>query len=125
MQTAPDKSIIFTNLVNFDQDFGHRRDVLGYADALEYFDKRLADVFSAMREDDVLYITADHGCDPTWPGTDHTREYVPLLMFGQKVAPLDLGQRSSFADLGQTIAAQFNLSEMDYGESVWQNVVKN
>ena len=125
MQTAPDKSIIFTNLVNFDQDFGHRRDVLGYANALEYFDKRLADVFSAMREDDVLYITADHGCDPTWPGTDHTREYVPLLMFGQKVAPLDLGQRSSFADLGQTIAAQFNLSEMDYGESVWQNVVKN
>lgn len=117
LSDAPDKSLIFTNLVNFDQDFGHRRDVLGYAHALEAFDKRLPEVYQVMNKDDLLFLTADHGCDPTWHGNDHTREYVPILTYHHGINSIDLGERSTFADLGQTIADLFQLTPMDYGTS--------
>ncbi|MGB2740433.1 MAG: phosphopentomutase [Cognaticolwellia sp.] len=119
---AKDNSLIFTNLVNFDQDFGHRRDPVGYAEALEYLDTRLEDVYQAMSEDDILFITADHGCDPTWPGNDHTREYVPMLAYHHNISSVDLGERSTFADLGQTLAELFELNEMSYGTSFLANL---
>jgi len=114
---ADDNSLIFTNLVNFDQDFGHRRDPVGYAQALESFDKRLPEIMAKMEEGDVLFLTADHGCDPTWPGNDHTREYVPILAYHHSIPSVNLGERSTFADLGQTLAELFNLETMDYGTS--------
>lgn len=117
IKSAEDKSIIFTNLVNFDQDFGHRRDPVGYAQALEAFDKRLPEVLAQMADDDILFLTADHGCDPTWPGSDHTREFVPILSYHNSIESIDLGKRDSFADLGQTIAGLFKLDEMEYGTS--------
>jgi phosphopentomutase len=117
IENEADDSLIFTNLVNFDQDFGHRRDPDGYADALIYFDQRLPDVQRAMGPEDLLFITSDHGCDPTWEGTEHTREYVPLLAWRHNMPRLNLGIRSSFADLGQTIAEVFNIPRLDYGES--------
>lgn len=112
-----DKEIIFTNLVNFDQDFGHRRDIVGYGKALEYFDTRLPEVMAAMKEDDLLFITADHGCDPSWPGSDHTREYVPILAYQKDKASRELGCRETFADMGQTIAELFDLTKLEYGTS--------
>ncbi len=108
--------LIFTNLVDFDSKFGHRRDPKGYRGALEELDRELPKLLSALGERDALVITADHGNDPTAPGTDHTREYVPLLVSGPRVAPRCLGDRSSFADLGQTIADCFGL-KVDHGES--------
>lgn len=117
IETAKDNSIIFTNLVNFDQDYGHRRDPIGYAQALESFDKRLPEIIKQMTDDDVLFITADHGCDPTWPGSEHTREYVPMLAYHHNVPSVNLGELSTFADLGQTLADMFNLSSMEYGKS--------
>ena len=93
--------LIFTNLVDFDMLYGHRNDPEGYASALEYFDSRLPEIVAAMNEDDILMLTADHGCDPTTEHTDHTREYVPVLVYG--IEPLDLGARESFADLGATV----------------------
>ncbi len=117
IDTAPDNSLIFTNLVNFDQDYGHRRDPVGYAQALEAFDQRLPAIMQQMHADDVLFLTADHGCDPTWPGNDHTREYVPLLSYHHLVQSVSLGQRKTFADLGQTLAKLFNVEAMDYGSS--------
>lgn len=115
--TAQDNSLIFTNLVNFDQDFGHRRDPVGFALALENFDKRLIEVTAAMNDDDVLFLTADHGCDPTWHGNDHTREYVPVVAFHKQVRSVNIGERNTFADIGQTIADLFKLEEMPYGTS--------
>lgn len=117
INTADDKSLIFTNLVNFDQDFGHRRDAVGYAQALENFDKRLPEIYKHMGNDDLLFLTADHGCDPTWLGNDHTREFVPLLTYHHLIQSVDLGKRTSFADLGQTLAELFNVDAMDYGTS--------
>jgi phosphopentomutase len=96
-------ALIFTNLVDFDMLYGHRNDTEGYAKALEYFDSQLPRVMEALRENDLLIITADHGCDPTTPSTDHSREYVPLLVYGKKVKPVSLGTRESFADLGATV----------------------
>lgn len=118
-------SIIFTNLVNFDQDFGHRRDPVGYAEALEYLDKRLPDIFNQLNDDDIVFFIADHGCDPTWPGNDHTREYVPILAYHNNIESIDLGERSSFADLGQTIAELFNLEAMEYGTSFFKHLKIN
>lgn len=104
------RGLIFSNLVDFDMLYGHRRDTEGYAKALEHFDTRLPEIESAMREDDVMMITADHGNDPTFQGTDHTREYAPLLVFGKSARPgINLGTRSSLADIGQTIADNFGL----------------
>ena len=114
---APDRSIVFTNLVDFDMLYGHRRDVAGYADALEYFDTRLPDIMSALSDEDLLVLTADHGCDPTWPGSDHTREHIPVLVYGSSVDPGSLGRRETFADIGQSLATFFGLEPMDYGES--------
>lgn len=111
------RGLIFSNLVDFDMLFGHRRDTEGYAKALEHFDSRLPEIERAMRDDDLMIITADHGNDPSFPGSDHTREYAPLLVFG-KVARsgVDLGTRASLSDIGQTIAANFGL-ELTAGAS--------
>jgi len=117
MDTVTDNSIIFTNLVNFDQDFGHRRDPVGYAQELEYLDRRLPDIYQHLKDDDILFFIADHGCDPTWPGNDHTREYVPIIAYHNNIGSVNLGERSTFADLGQTIAEMFKLTPMDYGQS--------
>jgi phosphopentomutase len=117
LATAPDRSIVFTNFVDFDMLYGHRRDIDGYAKALEYFDGRLPEVLDAMQTDDLLIICADHGCDPAWPGSDHTREHIPVLAFGGGVPAGFLGARDSFADIGQSLARFFNLSPMAYGQS--------
>ncbi|HKA18887.1 MAG TPA: phosphopentomutase [Blastocatellia bacterium] len=103
--------LIFTNLVDFDMLYGHRNDLEGYARALEEFDKRIPEIQSAMRDDDLLVISADHGCDPGDISTDHTREYVPVLGWGKRARPgVDLGVRTSLADIGQTIAENFGLT---------------
>lgn len=105
------RGLIFSNLVDFDMLYGHRRDAEGYARALECFDTRLPDIFAAMRDDDLLILTADHGNDPTFRGTDHTREYAPLLVYGKTAkAGVDLGTRESLADIGQTIAENFGMN---------------
>lgn len=117
IKSSTDNSLIFTNLVNFDQDYGHRRDAVGYAQALESFDQRLPEIYAQMNEDDILFLTADHGCDPTWPGNDHTREYVPLLCYHHNMSLVNLGQRATFADLGQTLAELFKVEAMAYGKS--------
>jgi phosphopentomutase len=122
INTAPDNSVIFTNLVNFDQDFGHRRDAIGYAKELEKFDALMPNILAAMKENDVLFLTADHGCDPTWPGTEHTREFVPMLAYHHNINEVNLGLRNSFADLGQTLAEMFNVSPMNYGESFYKQL---
>ncbi|QSX34533.1 phosphopentomutase [Shewanella avicenniae] len=114
---AQANSIIFTNFVDFDSQFGHRRDVAGYAAALEYFDCRLPELLAQLQPDDLLILTADHGCDPTWVGTDHTREHVPVLAYGAGLTAGSLGLRNTFADIGQSVAAYFNLEQMDYGSS--------
>ena len=104
------RGLIFSNLVDFDMLYGHRRDTEGYAKALEHFDARLPEIEAALRDDDVMMITADHGNDPTFRGSDHTREYAPLLVYGRNSrAGVDLGTRESLADIGQTIAHNFGL----------------
>lgn len=115
IKAADDKTIVFTNFVDFDSSYGHRRDVAGYAAALEMFDRRLPELMALVGEHDLLILTADHGCDPTWPGTDHTREHIPVLIYGPQVKPGSLGHRETFADIGQTVAKHFGLSPMDYG----------
>jgi phosphopentomutase len=113
-----DRGLIFANLVDFDSQFGHRNDVAGYAANLERFDGRLATLLPHLRSDDLLMVTADHGNDPTTPGTDHSREYVPLLVTGGHVrAGADLGTRSTFADLGQTLAELFGVERLSHGTS--------
>lgn len=103
--------LIFTNLVDFDQKFGHRNDPRGYAGALEEFDSRVPDLIEALHPADVLLITADHGCDPTTTSTDHSREFVPLLVFGHQLKKgVNLGTRSSFSDVAATVARIFGLS---------------
>lgn len=117
LRDAGDRTIVFTNFVDFDMLYGHRRDVPGYATALEYFDARLPELLAMMQPDDVLVICADHGCDPTWEGSDHTREHIPVLVYGEQVKPGPLGKRESFADIGQSLASFFGLEPMDYGTS--------
>ena len=105
IKNGDNASLIFTNLVDFDMHFGHRRDVPGYAACLEEFDACIPEILAAMDEDDVLIITADHGNDPTWPGTDHTREYIPILIYSQSIpAGYHFGTRNTFADLAATVA---------------------
>jgi phosphopentomutase len=115
-QTA-DGGLIFVNLVDFDTDFGHRRDVPGYAACLESFDARLPELAGAMRDDDFCVITADHGNDPTWRGFDHTREHVPILGFGRRVAAGPIGRRETLADIAQTIARRLWLAAGAHGAS--------
>lgn len=122
MAKQPDRSIIFTNLVDFDQNYGHRRDAIGYGEALEYFDSRLPELTAACGNDTLLLLTADHGCDPTWHGTEHTREYIPVLVYRAGLGEVDLGERSSFADIGQTLADYFSLDAMAYGESFLSDI---
>ncbi|MFL6230740.1 MAG: phosphopentomutase [Pyrinomonadaceae bacterium] len=118
------RGLIFSNLVDFDMLYGHRRDVEGYARALEHFDARLPEIAAAMRETDLLVITADHGNDPTYRGTDHTREYVPLIVYGDAAtAGVNLGTRASLADIGQTVAENFGL-KLGAGESFLSSVAK-
>lgn len=118
-----DGALIMTNLVDFDMLYGHRNDPQGYADALMEFDTALPDIMAAMGDGDVLFITADHGCDPTAPGTDHSREYVPLLVYGKKCRQgIDLGVRSCFCDLAATIAKlldiQHNFDGSDFASDI-------
>jgi phosphopentomutase len=113
-----DRGFIFSNLVDFDAQYGHRNDVAGYARNLERFDARLAGILPTLRDDDCLVVTADHGNDPTTPSTDHAREYVPLLVTGARVRRgVDLGTRRTFADLGQTIADNFGVGRLAHGTS--------
>ena len=112
-----DFSIVMTNFVDFDQNYGHRRDISGYAAALELFDRRLPELYPLLRDDDVVIITADHGCDPTWPGTDHTREHIPVLVYGKQVQNGSLGVRESFVDIGQSLATWFELPLFSEGTS--------
>jgi phosphopentomutase len=119
------RGLIFSNLVDFDMLYGHRRDTEGYAKALEHFDSSLPHIETAMRDGDLMIITADHGNDPTFPGTDHTREYAPLLVYGKTARPgVNLGTRGSLADIGQTVATNFGL-KLTAGESFLADVVRN
>lgn len=114
---AQDEGLIFTNLVDFDQLYGHRNDVEGYAQALEEVDRWLPSLEEALAPDDLAIVTADHGCDPTTPSTDHSREYVPLLVFGKQArAGVDLGLRPTLSDIGQTVAENFGVG-IERGES--------
>lgn len=117
MEMAADKAFIMTNFVDFDSEYGHRRDVPGYAAALEYFDTRLPELIAKLRDDDLLILTADHGNDPTWPGTDHTREQIPILLFSPSVSAGEIGIRSTFADIGETIAHWLGLAPGRHGKS--------
>jgi phosphopentomutase len=122
---ADTRGLIFSNLVDFDMLYGHRRDAEGYARALEHFDYRLAEIFEAMKDGDLLMITADHGNDPTKDGSDHTREYVPLLVYGKKAeSGVNLGTRGSLADIGQTIAENFGIS-LNAGESFLNELIED
>jgi phosphopentomutase len=112
-----DRGLVFTNLVDFDTLYGHRNDVAGFARNLERLDARLPELLGALREDDLLLLTADHGCDPSDASTDHTREHVPLLAAGPAVNPVDLGVRKSFADLGATLAENFGTGPLAAGTS--------
>ena len=113
-----DKGLIFTNLVDFDMLYGHRNDARGYAMALEDADKRLPEIIGFLKGSDMFIITADHGCDPTTPSTDHSREYVPLLVYGKRLRPgINLGTRKTFADIGQTIAEAFGIGRLGHGDS--------
>jgi phosphopentomutase len=118
-----DRGLIFTNLVDFDAQYGHRNDVEGYARNLERFDARLSTLLPTVHADDLLVITADHGNDPTTPSTDHAREYVPLLVTGAHVrAGVDLGTRRTFADLGQTLAEVFGVGRLAHGTSFLKEI---
>ncbi len=118
--------LIFVNLVDFDMLYGHRNDVHGYAEALTYFDDRLPEILSCMQKDDILMITADHGCDPSTPSTDHSRENVPFLAYGERVRPgTDLGVRKTMADIAKTIGDYFGINTHDLdGESFWKEMRK-
>ncbi len=119
-----ERGLIFANLVDFDTLYGHRNDVAGYGANLERFDARLPDLLAELQPADLLVITADHGNDPSTPSTDHSREYVPLLAAGVNVrAGVDLGTRSTFADLGQTLAENFGVGPLAHGTSFLENIV--
>jgi phosphopentomutase len=115
--------LIFTNLVDFDMHFGHRNDFQGYAKALVDFDNRLPEILALMREEDILILTADHGCDPTTPSTDHSREYIPLVVYGNKVkAGANVGIRNSFSDIGKTILDLLKIPNELVGESFAKDI---
>ena len=118
MDDAANGDFVFTNLVDFDTDYGHRRDVAGYAACLEHFDARLPEMLAKLRDGDMMVLTADHGNDPTWTGTDHTREQVPVLITGPGLPTGDLCKRETFADIGATIATHLGLESGPYGKSM-------
>lgn len=117
LETAPAGSLIFTNFVDFDSHYGHRRDVAGYAAGLEYMDSQLPKLDAALQAGDIVLLTADHGCDPTWHGTDHTREHVPVLMWGPGLQAKNIGRRKTFADAGQSIAYYLGVKPLSFGHS--------
>lgn len=114
--------LCFVNLVDFDSVYGHRNDVLGYTEALNYFDKELGEILSKLRKDDLFIITADHGCDPSTPSTDHSRESVPLLIYGRGVKDINLGIKDSFSDLAKTIADLFGIENSLDGKSFKKDI---
>ncbi len=116
LDMAEDGSLIFSNFVDFDSEYGHRRDVIGYANALEKFDRRLPELFAKMREGDLLILTADHGNDPTWVGTDHTREQVPILCYSKAIEKGTIGLRTSFSDIGKSVANWLEIDEKLHGK---------
>ncbi len=117
MQMASDGDLVFSNFIDFDSLYGHRRDVPGYAAALEQFDRRLPEMIEALKDGDLLLLTADHGCDPTWRGTDHTREHVPVIGTGPGLEPRAIGLRDTYADIGETVAAHLGLEPGQHGTS--------
>jgi phosphopentomutase len=121
--STAESGFLFANLVDFDQLFGHRNDVAGFYGALREFDAALPSITSRLKEEDLLFITADHGNDPTTPNTDHAREYVPLLAGGMRVVPRDLGERDTFSDLGATVAEWFGLSFRGRGKSFLKELI--
>lgn len=123
MDSEP-KGLIYTNLVDFDMLYGHRNDITGYSDALKSFDNKLGVLISKMNKNDVLIISADHGCDPTTKSTDHSREYVPLLVYGEVIRCVDLGVRTTFADIGQTVADLLNTEPIKNGVSFAKDILK-
>ncbi len=119
----PFTGLCFVNLVDFDMIYGHRNDIDGYAAAASLFDRQLGEMMKKLQDDDVILITADHGCDPGFPGTDHTREYVPMLLYGKAVKPgRSLGTRASFADIASTVLDMFGIQERLDGTSFWSEV---
>lgn len=122
----PQRGLLFANLVDFDMVYGHRNDIEGYARALEQFDQYLPQVIAELQPTDVLMITADHGCDPTTVSTDHSREYVPLLIFGETIRPnVNLGVRSTFADLGATVIDLLGAGQLPVGQSMAKQILKH
>jgi phosphopentomutase len=122
---AMEAGLIFVNLVDFDQLYGHRNDVEGYARALEEVDRWLPRFEEQLRQNDLAILTADHGCDPTTPSTDHSREYVPVLVYGKGArAGVDLGLRSTLSDIGQTVAENFG-TRIDKGESFLSRLIRD
>ncbi|GIM48291.1 phosphopentomutase [Collibacillus ludicampi] len=120
-----ERGLIFTNLVDFDMLYGHRNDPKGFAKAIEDFDARLPEIEAMLRKDDLLILTADHGCDPTTESTDHTREFVPLLVYGKQTKQgVDLGTRETFADIGATIAENFGVPNPGIGTSFYKEIIK-
>lgn len=120
------EGLCFVNLVDFDMKYGHRNDVEGYAKALSYFDSRLNEILQELKEEDILMITADHGCDPSTPSTDHSREYTPLVLYGSKIKPgVNLGTRDSFSDIGATILEYLGVEGMIDGNSMLRKVNDN
>jgi phosphopentomutase len=112
------KGLIFTNLVDFDMSFGHRNDFEGYGNALKEFDSRLPEIMSNMKDTDVLIITADHGCDPTTASTDHSREYIPVLVYGKQIKPgINIGIRKGFGDIAATVLDLLDLPMVTGGKS--------
>ena len=117
--------LCFVNLVDFDMLYGHRRDIDGYAKALTVFDKWLTDFIPQLRDDDIVMITADHGCDPAYTKTtDHTREYIPLIALGKKVKPVNIGTRSTFSDIAATVAEMLNVPFETPGKSFAKEILK-
>lgn len=117
--------LIFTNLVEFDMNFGHRNDAIGYGKALEDFDNRMEEIFNAMKKEDILIITADHGCDPTTLSTDHSREYIPILVYGENIKEnINIGVQSSFSNIGKTILDYLSIDNNIYGESFLKEILK-
>jgi len=117
MKSAPAGSLVFTNFVDFDSSYGHRRDIPGYARALELFDARLPELEAMLKPDDIVVIVADHGCDPTFPGSDHTREHIPVLVFGPNQKTRFIGRRDTFADVGQSLAEYLVIEALPHGVS--------
>ncbi|MBD7914503.1 phosphopentomutase [Clostridium sp. Sa3CUN1] len=118
------EGLIFTNLVDFDMLYGHRNDPKGYGNAIEELDNRLKEIYNKMTEDDILMLTADHGCDPTTESTDHSREYIPLLVYGNKINPINIGTRESFTDISKTILEYFEIENDINGKSFLKNILK-